>query len=148
MHLFVFDIDGTISETTFPRPHTPVNLADAVQIMNPWRVSQDKPRSAVIHWIQDIRLYAGHETRIYLLTGRPEASRVQTEAWLLVNGVPYDHMIMVGEPGCKPTHHKKREWLESVKNHWTSIVLVDDDPAVGKMCDELGIGFVNAQEVT
>ena len=115
--------------------------------MDPWRVSQDKPRRAVIEWMQHIKLYAGHETRIYLLTGRPEASRVITEAWLQVHGVPYDTMVMVGTPACAPTSGVKKIWLAKQKSQWTSIVLVDDDPAVGTVCAELGIGFVNAEDV-
>jgi hypothetical protein len=29
-----------------------------------------------------------------------------------------------------------------------SLMVVDDDPSVGSVCAELGIGFVNAQEIT
>lgn len=147
-HLYVFDMDGTIADTDFPRPHTPVNLADALQIMDPYRVSQDKPRYAVISWMQHIKLYAGPDSHIKILTGRPEASRNLTEAWLLLHGVPYEEMHMIGEPTCAPTHTKKRALLLRWKQEYDSVLVVDDDPSVGTVCADLGVGFVNAKEMT
>ncbi len=145
--LYVYDLDGTISQTKYPRPHTPINLLDAIKIMDPLRVAQDKPRVSVISWMQHIRLYAGRSTSIYILTGRPEAARRLTEAWLLVNGVPYDDMVMVGTPDCEPTHMKKRQHLETWKKEFSSVLVVDDDPSVGELCAELRLGFVNAKEI-
>jgi hypothetical protein len=147
LHLYIFDIDGTITQTKFARPHTPVNLADAVKIMDPWRVVQDKPRQAVIDWIQHIRLYAGSDTHIWLLTGRPEAARKLTEAWMQIHGVPYDRMVMLGEPTCTPTHEKKRQLLQELGAVYASILVVDDDPAVGTVVQTLGYGFVDAKEL-
>ena len=147
MHLYVFDFDGTISKTKFPRPHTPVNLADALKVMDPRRVSLDRPRWGVIKWMRHIKLYAGPSTHIEILTGRPEAARELTEAWLLVHGVPYDEMVMVGTPECAPTSEVKRNHLEHVGSQCTSVMVVDDDPAVGLVCADLGLGFVNATEL-
>ena len=147
MHIMVYDLDGTISETSFPRPHTPLNLTDAVRIMDPGRVALDRPRPAIVDWMRHVQLYAGRDTVICILTGRPEASRTLTEAWLLVHGVPYHDLIMVGEPGCRPTSEKKRAYLEQWKVDYESILVVDDDPKVGAVCVELDIGFVLATEV-
>jgi len=146
-HLYVFDFDGTISRTKFPRPHTPVNLADALKVMDPRRVSLDLPRWSVIRWMRHIKLYAGRDTDIFILTGRPEAARSLTEAWLQVHGVPYDVMTMVGEPTCAPTHEKKRALLSEWKTSYSSTLMIDDDPGVGTVCAELGIGFVNATDM-
>lgn len=147
-YLYIFDIDGTITQTKFPRPHTPLNLADAVRVMDPWRVAQDQPRKAVIEWMQHIRLYAGRQTDIWLLTGRPEAARALTEAWMQVHGVPFDRLVMLGEPTCAPTHEKKREFLRELGAIYASIMVVDDDPNVGAVTISLGYGFVDAKEMT
>lgn len=148
MHLYIFDIDGTITEPAENRPHSCQGIADMLRVMDPYAVSRDRPRGAVVAMMQKLRIYGGRDTAIWLLTGRHEPSRALTEAWLLVNGVPYDRLFMVGDYECAPTHTKKPAvLLQALDCKPDSILVIDDDEQVHEHCKQLGIAFVNAKEL-
>lgn len=147
MHLYVFDIDGTLAHTPHHRPHSCKGTADSFLIMRPDRVATDTPYANTVEYVRSIRCHAGPDTMIYLLTGRPETARRLTEAWCLIHGVPYDELFMVGTAECRPSADNKAVLLKEWTMAYETITVVDDDPAVGKHCARLGIGFIDAKAV-
>jgi hypothetical protein len=72
------------------------------------------------------RLSADHE--IVYLTGRPQSTRVDTEAWLERSGLPQARLIMRRAGDRRPARIAKPELLRSYASSGRTIgVVVDDD---------------------
>jgi phosphoglycolate phosphatase-like HAD superfamily hydrolase len=87
--MYIFDIDGTLADPEerihhIIGPHKDWDTYDSL-------VHTDKPINAIITLAQC--LYR-HEFEIMLLTGRSDRVREDTEDWLWMHDVPYDHLIM------------------------------------------------------
>lgn len=79
------------------------------------------------------RLAGDHE--ILYLTGRPESSRRQTQAWLERHELPRAKLIMRRPGDRRPARVAKPALLRSYASRGRTIaVVVDDDPSV---CDAL-----------
>jgi hypothetical protein len=79
------------------------------------------------------RLAIDHE--LVYLTGRPEATRAETEAWLEQHRLPLAELIMRRPGDRRPARVTKPALLRSYAGRGRSIgVVVDDDPQV---CDAL-----------
>lgn len=78
---------------------------------------------AVVH-----RLAAGHE--IVYLTGRPERTRSETEAWLARHRLPQGRLIMRREGDRRPARMVKPALLRSLARGRDVAVVVDDDAEV------------------
>jgi hypothetical protein len=75
------------------------------------------------------QLAAGHE--IVYLTGRPERTRSDTQAWLEAHRLPRGRLIMRRERDRRPARVTKPALLRSYADDGRTIaVVVDDDPAV------------------
>lgn len=150
-HLYIFDVDGTITLPKHRRPHSVVNCADFLKVMKPSQVAADRPNNVVIEHMRELCLYRPRDadsTEVRIMTGRPECSRELTEAWLLLNGVPYDRMVMLGSHACVPVHMQKRIELVRIREEdWDSVLVVDDDEQVGKHCEALGIGYAHPRDL-
>lgn len=149
MNILVVDFDGTIAQAPrgADRPHTPTTATHSWVVMDPGKVARDRPRRAVVRIMRNTRLHTSDF--IMILTGRPESARGLTEAWLLMHGVPYDQLTMVGTSEMLPTVQKKRPALERIRagGQWDSVTVVDDDPAVLEVAKDLGFMAVDAREV-
>jgi hypothetical protein len=79
------------------------------------------------------RLSSDHE--LVYLTGRPERTRPDTEAWLERHGLPRGRLIMRRDGDRRPARVTKPALLRRyAENGRTVAVVVDDDPQV---CAEL-----------
>ncbi len=74
------------------------------------------------------RLAAEHE--IVYLTGRPERTRADTEAWLARHGLPPGRLVMRRERDRRPARVAKPELLRRLSPGRRVVVVVDDDPEV------------------
>ena len=154
MHLQVYDFDGTISLPASERPFSVESAEHSFRVMSPDSVAGDRPYFRIIGIAQSTRLHQPN-TKIVVLTGRPESSRQLSEAQLTVWGMPYDCMIMVGERNAIPTPEKKF-WVlvDLILIHpWESITLIDDDDDMGLVVEalrdsfDMDISFIDAKKV-
>jgi hypothetical protein len=74
------------------------------------------------------RLLDDHE--VVLLTGRPERTRADTEAWLRRQGLPRLRLLMRSDDDRRPARQLKRGHVRRLAAGRTLAVVVDDDPAV------------------
>lgn len=79
------------------------------------------------------RTLAEDHELIYL-TGRPERTRGDTEAWLAQHGLPPGRLVMRRDGDRRPARQVKPRLLASLARGRRIDVVVDDDPAV---CDAL-----------
>jgi FMN phosphatase YigB (HAD superfamily) len=106
--IVVFDLDGTLADNQH-RVHylheTPKNW-DAFFAAQ----ADDKPRQDVV---RVSRLFStGTGIEIFILTGRPETYRSQTEGWLRHHNIPYDKLVMRGADDRTDDHILKRQHLQ------------------------------------
>ncbi len=88
-------------------------------------------------------LEPSHEVRY--LTGRPEATRALTRQWLAASGLPPARLAMRPDRDHRPARIFKRELLrEWIEQGDTIGVVVDDDPRVIQVIDDLGLTVVQA----
>jgi hypothetical protein len=78
------------------------------------------------------RLAEDHD--VIYLTGRPERTRADTEAWLQAHGLPRGRLIMRRDGDRRPARQVKPRLLERLARGRIVAVVVDDDLAV---CDAL-----------
>jgi hypothetical protein len=78
------------------------------------------------------------------LTGRPERSRTDTEAWLASHGLPVDAVRMRPDDDRRSAKVFKRSELRRLARTRTVAVVVDDDPAVVKLLQEDGWPVMHA----
>src|SRR4051812_42108522 len=74
------------------------------------------------------RLAPDHE--LVYLTGRPERTRADTQAWLRHHGLPQGRLIMRSERDRRPARVTKPALLRRLADGRQVAVVVDDDPEV------------------
>jgi hypothetical protein len=74
------------------------------------------------------RLAGGHD--VVYLTGRPERTRADTQAWLRRHGLPRGEVIMRRDGDRRPARVTKPALLRTLSAGRLVAVVVDDDPDV------------------
>ncbi|MBX7147071.1 MAG: hypothetical protein K1X44_07170 [Alphaproteobacteria bacterium] len=132
--MVIFDLDGTLA-----------NIEHRIHFIQgkkrKWRdffaaCIDDKPHEAVITILQ--ALYPLF--KIYIVSGRSDEVRKQTEDWLRLNHVPYHHLIMRKEGDHIPDTILKISWVHQgliPKDH--ILCVFDDRNKVVKMWRDAGI---------
>ena len=82
------------------------------------------------------RLAQDHE--IVYLTGRPERTRSDTEAWLKQHRLPRGRLIMRRDGDRRPARQVKPRLIASLARGRRVDVVVDDDPAVCQALRDAG----------
>jgi hypothetical protein len=119
--IIIFDIDGTIADIEH-REHLVRGRKKQ------WReffaaCIHDKPHEAVIAILRAAYpLY-----QIYLVSGRSDEVRKETEAWLELNNVPYHQLIMRKQNDFTPDNILKIGWVNSGLIPKERILCVFDD---------------------
>lgn len=127
------DIDGTVALMGHRSPYA-------------WdRVGADEPNPAVITAVRAMHA-AGHA--IVFCTGRDEACRAETEAWLeLFVDVPYEGLFMRPEGDSRKDSIVKREIFDrEVKDRWRVVGVFDDRQQVVRMWRQLGLTVFQVAE--
>lgn len=89
------------------------------------------------------RLAADHE--VVYLSGRPERTRADTEAWLTRNGAPQGRVVLRHDGDRRPARIVKLAVLRRLAGERPVAVLVDDDPAVCRAARDAGFGVFEAK---
>lgn len=132
--IVIFDLDGTIADIEH-RQHLVRGKRKR------WRdffaaCIDDKPHEAVIVILRS--LYP--QFHIYIVSGRSDEVRKETEAWLELNDVPYHQLIMRREGDYTPDNVLKIGWVNEGRIPKDRILCVfDDRDKVVKMWRDNGI---------
>lgn len=108
-NIVIFDLDGTIADNEH-RNHL-------VRCQDPdWRAyfaacTDDAPNTPVIKML-DALFNEGRE--VWIVSGRSDEVRAETEAWLADHNVSYDKLIMRPKDSQTPDHVLKKEWLNTI----------------------------------
>ncbi|MBM2621260.1 AAA family ATPase [Actinoplanes sp. LDG1-06] len=127
------DIDGTVALMNGRRPYD-------------WdRVGEDSPNPAVIAAVRAMHA-AGNA--IVFCSGRDEAARSETEAWLdLYVDVPYEALFMRPAGDNRKDAVVKREIFENeISERWRIAGVFDDRQQVVRMWRELGLTVFQVAE--
>lgn len=128
--LYLFDLDGTLADCQH-RVHFLNNTDDP----NRWRkfyaaCGQDKPIQHVIEVMNSL-LYARND--VWVVSGRSDECREQTEAWLTNHSAFFGymgscHVIMRRAGDTRPDNEVKQEMLDNM--------LVDDRERIAAVFDD------------
>jgi acid phosphatase class B len=137
--LYIFDLDGTLSDATHRR-HFVEN--GNTQWDEFYLASQfDPPKRAIIQ-IMDTLYSSGAD--IYIFSGRSDIVRSQTEDWLDKNCqfiYPLINLRMRKHWDHTPDDKLKRQWYDELPDHDKErlVAVFDDRDRIVKMWRELGI---------
>ena len=77
---------------------------------------------------------------VILLTGRQEKDREQTELWLRMHDVPYEHLYMRQTDDKRSDYIVKRELYDNhIKDNYNILMVFDDRLQVCRLWHELGL---------
>ncbi|HNG96928.1 MAG TPA: NIF family HAD-type phosphatase [Candidatus Absconditabacterales bacterium] len=123
----IFDLDGTLCE-----------LGDSP---NPYN-HEGTETIRVDIYKELMKVVDKHYIDIIILTGRKRNEYGEiTERWLSENDIPYNLLIMQeGNTAEKNEIYKEKELIK-LKENYNIIMMYDDNPKVGEVCEKLGIPF-------
>ena len=132
--IVISDLDGTISDAEhrvhLMREHPKDYDTFFAEARN------DGPIEAVITVLNALK-QAGHE--IHIITGRSEAVRADTLAWLEEHSVPHDRLLMRPEHNFTPDDRLKKDWFLSDYRPEDVLLVLDDRSRVVRMWRQLGL---------
>ena len=119
--IVIFDLDGTLADISHRQHMVQGKRRNWTGFFA--ACVEDKPHKAVIIILRT--LYP--QFRIYLVSGRSDEVRQQTEKWLELNGVPYHELIMRRRGDYTPDNILKIGWVEQGLIPKDRILCVFDD---------------------
>lgn len=120
----IFDIDGVLADATHRQHHVAVRPKDwdaffaAVGADPVIEAGRDRLQAEALR----------HE--VVLLSGRPERTRPDTEAWLLAAGMGRPRVVLRGDHDHRPAAVVKTELISAVAPPEEVAVVIDDDASV------------------
>ena len=119
MKAIIFDLDGTLCELKpESEKHNHTGKEKVIRITKTFFIS--------------------HPYNRIILTGRKEKYRAITDRWLKDHFGYYDELIMQSDPAVK-NHIFKKEQLILLKNKYDIVLMIDDNPELVPVCEELSI---------
>lgn len=141
----IIDIDGTLTIRRFGGP-SPATYRPAIwdpEARTPYdwdRVGEDLPNPPMIEVARALHA-AGH--LIVVTSGRSEACRAQTEAWLTGHGIPWHvlHMASLAETerGVPDWQVKERIWRTEIEPTYQILMSFDDRQEVVDLWRSAGL---------
>ena len=133
----IFDLDGTLCDITHRLHH----IVDEPKNWGAFFAAcvDDEPKPKMIEFLNTMR-YADHY--VYIFSGRSDAVRAETEAWLEKHQVSYHELIMRQDGDYRVDHVVKEEMFDRIFNDETKRYLsfaVDDRNQVVEMWRRKGI---------
>lgn len=138
----VFDIDGTLADISH-RLHFINNGGKKDWAGFNSMMSHDDPKPVVISLLQ--HMY-GSGYWVYLVTGRQECYREETEAWLKKHNIEYDQMFMRPTDNYDPDYQVKEKILDLDLAGCKIFFVVDDRDQVVEMWRRRGITCLQCQK--
>lgn len=138
MSIVIFDLDGTLADIAHRRHH--VEKSDKTDA--DWRAfyaacAGDRVNFPVAQTFDALRA-AGHQ--VWIVSGRSDEVREQTEAWLQHHCLVPDRLIMRKARDHQPDHKLKRSWLNDGTIPKPAVMCVfDDRSSVVSMWREEGL---------
>lgn len=144
MQLVISDLDGTISD----HRHRLGIINRDVLGNTDWErfhaeCIHDLPIASTIRLLQGLDFF-GHQ--IDILTGRSEATRAETEAWLNEHGVPYTNLRMRPNDNHTQGHILKRQWLIEHYSLSEIFCVFEDAAPIVNMWRDHGLQCFQVQE--
>ncbi len=128
----VFDIDGVLADATHRQHHLERRPKDWDAFFAD--VGAD---GLLIQGRALLREFAvGHD--VVLLSGRPERTRQDTEAWLARHDIEVSRLVLRADDDYRPAARLKADLVRRVGSPDEIVVVVDDDLAVVTALDALG----------
>lgn len=112
MKAVIFDLDNTLLYQTNRSPFNWSDLSGDVVI----------PQMKNL-----ITLFSKDHYHIFIITGRPESARINTEKWLNDNNVFYDELILKSEDPYEKGYIYKEKILKDIIKNYTVEFAFDDD---------------------
>jgi hypothetical protein len=134
----VVDLDGVIADVSVRLHHIEGGRKDWDTFFA--GIPDDPPLAEGIAVAR--RLAVDHE--LVYLSGRPERTRADTEAWLLRHDAPLARLLLRREGDHRPARMVKLGVLRRLAGERTVAVLVDDDPAVCQTARAAGFDVFEA----
>lgn len=131
----VFDIDGTVADARH-RLHFVRGRATHEVWERFFDAAVDDP--PIRAGIASVQSWA-RRCEIVWCTGRPERVRDLTRRWLGDNGLPVGILEMYPSGDTRPTREVKADYVRRLAVRRVIAVVVDDDPRVIEMVQNMGI---------
>ena len=130
--VFIFDIDGTLSDCShrlhFIQQKTPDWDAFYSQCLN------DAPKEDVCRVCRELSY------PVIYITGRTQNVRMETDKWLVYNDLPHGMLFMRASGDHRPDYELKKEIYEKhIKDRYDVIGVFEDRDQVVKMWRSLGL---------
>jgi len=124
----IVDIDGTLAHKGDRSPFH-------------WeRVGEDLPNVPIIRLLECIQESCEDGLVTILMSGRDSVCRPETEEWLRVHHIKYDHLFMRPEGNTeKDSIIKKRLYEENIKDKYSVWLVLDDRNQVVEMWRSEGL---------
>ena len=135
----IFDIDGTLADIEHRLHH--IKPTDGSK--KKWGTFFYEAKNDKVYQHTKLINFLMHtsEVEIYLVTGRPDNLREDTQVWLMRNDIRYDHLLMRPAAERKPDYEVKKDLfnLHLADRKDDVICVFEDRLPVAKMWTELGL---------
>lgn len=130
------DVDGTLADVRHRLHHIREGRKKNWQAF--FEASdRDPPVSSTVAWVRSL----AHDHDIIVITGRPEAYRARTAAWLKKHAIPFTDIFMRRDGDHRPDYEIKEEALRRWPKERIKLV-IEDRPLVHDMWRKHGIRCV------
>ena len=128
----VVDIDGVLADAEHRQHHVERTPKDWDAFFA--AVGDDAPIPAGLELVRD--LATAH--RVVLLSGRPERTRTDTEAWLVHHDVGYERLLLRPDVDRRAAAVFKADAMGAIGEPAEVTVVVDDDESVVETLTRMG----------
>lgn len=128
----VFDIDGVLADPAHRQHHVASRPKDWDAFFA--AVGGDDVLEAGRARLHELAV--DHE--VVLLSGRPESTRTETEAWLARHGIVVSRLVLRRDSDFRPAAQVKAELIAGIGGPDVVAVVVDDDETVTARLDASG----------
>ncbi len=140
----VSDMDGTLADCSHRRGYVR-NLDNDPNFKKDWNkffslIGKDTVNPIVLNKIKKAK---ENGLDIIIVSARPDYLRKETEAWLTVNQVPNDRIIMRDSSDSRADEITKKEMLDTLLDKSKIVEWVDDRPKVIRMLRDNGINVTD-----
>lgn len=128
----VVDIDGVLADASHRQHHVAGRPKDWDAF---FAAVGDDP---LIERGRDLVADLAQEHVVVLLSGRPERTRADTEAWLERHGIAASRLVLRADRDRRPAARAKAELIRGIGSPGEVAVVVDDDETVVESLSSLG----------
>ena len=131
---YIFDMDGTLADVRSIRHHV-LNEPKDFDAFHDASINVP-PHQHVVDLLNNA-ISEGHQ--IIIVTARRAKWRDHTAMWLALNNIHSDALFMRGDDDRRKDYEVKKDILETIRQAWTVVHAVDDNPRIIKLWEEEGI---------